>query len=152
MSVYLADTNILLRAIQRDDAAVRALARDALKVLYRRGHSVCIFPQNLIELWSVSTRPLSSNGLGLSLAETGRYLSRCESFFTVLPETPAIFGEWKRLVTAYGVSGLKVHDARLVAAMNVHGVKHIVTFDVEDFRRYREIRALHAEEIVSQKP
>jgi predicted nucleic acid-binding protein len=149
MSLWLADTNVLLRSIQRDSPRLRSLARDALKAIYRRGDSVCIFPQNLIELWSVSTRPLDVNGLGLSLLETGRNVARCESFFTVLPETPAIFPEWRRLVTAFGVSGVKVHDARLVAAMNVHAVKNILTFDVEDFRRYPGIQILAPRELVA---
>ena len=78
MTVYLADTNVLVRAIQRDDLKMRALARNALKHLYRRGDSVCLFSQNLIELWGVSTRPVNSNGLGLSLPETERYVTRCE--------------------------------------------------------------------------
>lgn len=147
MSVCRADTNVLLRALQRDNTRLRAAARNALKTLYRRGDSVCVFPQNLIELWNVSTRPLNVNGLGLSLQESERNVARCESFFTLLPETPAIFKEWKRLATTYAVSGLKVHDARLVAAMNVHDVKTILTFDVDDFRRYQFIVVLHPEEV-----
>jgi predicted nucleic acid-binding protein len=91
MSLCLADTNILLRAVQRDDVKLRALARAALRALYRRGDDVCIFPQNLIEFWNVSTRPINVNGLGLSLGETERNIARCESFFTLLPDTPAIF-------------------------------------------------------------
>ncbi len=34
------------------------------------------------------------------------------------------------------VQGVKVHDARLVAAMNVHNVRRILTFDTGDFARY----------------
>lgn len=33
--------------------------------------------------------------------------------------------EWRRLVVNYGVSGVQVHDARLVATMLVHDVTHI---------------------------
>ena len=36
----------------------------------------------------------------------------------------------------HGVVGSKVHDARLVAAMNVHGVRRILTFNTDDFTRY----------------
>jgi predicted nucleic acid-binding protein len=121
MSLCLADTNILLRAIQPDQPVSRALARAALKALYRRGDSVCIFPQNLIELWSVATRPVDANGLGLALVDAERNMTRCESFFVLLPDTAAIFQEWKRLVVGHGISGQRVHDARLVAAMIVHG-------------------------------
>jgi len=139
----LADTNVLLRAIQQDQPSLRAVARTAIKTLLRQGESICVTPQNLIELWNVSTRPVEVNGLGMSLDDTDRNLVRCESIFTVLPETPAIFPEWKRLVRASGVSGLKVHDARIVASMNVHGVKSILTFDVEDFKRYPGITVVH---------
>ena len=45
--------------------------------------------------------------------------------------------EWRRLVVNYGVSGVQVHDARLVATMLVHDVTHILTFNTQDFIRYR---------------
>jgi hypothetical protein len=38
-----------------------------------------------------------------------------------------------------------VHDARLVAAMNVHGISGKVTFDTGDFKRY-PIEVPHPEE------
>jgi predicted nucleic acid-binding protein len=36
----------------------------------------------------------------------------------------------------YGVSGVQAYDARLVAAMIVHHVMHILTFNTADFARY----------------
>jgi predicted nucleic acid-binding protein len=42
-----------------------------------------------------------------------------------------------------GVSGVQVHDARLVAAMRVHGVKRILTFNERDFARYADVEAVH---------
>lgn len=41
------------------------------------------------------------------------------------------------------VSGIKVHDARIVAAMIVHRVENILTFDLEDFKRYPEFVVVH---------
>jgi hypothetical protein len=38
-----------------------------------------------------------------------------------------------------GISGKNAHDARLVAAMIVHGVSSILTFNAKDFTRYAEI-------------
>ncbi len=48
----------------------------------------------------------------------------------------------------FGVSGAKVHDARLVALMLVNGVERILTFNAADFRRYEVlgIRAVVPEE------
>jgi predicted nucleic acid-binding protein len=45
-------------------------------------------------------------------------------------------------VADYRVSGKNAHDARLVAAMVVHGIDSILTFNAQDFVRYREIRVL----------
>lgn len=36
----------------------------------------------------------------------------------------------------YGVSGVQVHDARLVAALLANGLTHILTFNASDFARY----------------
>ncbi len=64
-----------------------------------------------------------------------------------LPDTPAIYTEWLRLVTAQPVTGRQVHDARIVAAMKVHGLSNILTFNVSDFKRYPQINAVHPERV-----
>ena len=61
---------------------------------------------------------------------------------TLLPDSPAVYEEWKRLVSRHAVSGAKVHDARLLAIMNVHGVRRILTFNTADFVRF-EVEAIH---------
>jgi len=148
MTPFLIDTNVLLRAIQGNNLSLRELARNAIRKLHRRGDELCLCPQNLVELWNVSTRPAAANGLGMTISECRRNLTRCESFFRVLPETPSIFREWKRLVFEYQVSGLKVHDAKLVAAMAVHGIPAIVTFDTGDFIRYvPAISVVHPQDV-----
>ena len=54
----------------------------------------------------------------------------------MLADSPAVYPEWRRLVVAYGVSGVQVHDARLAAFMRVHTVSQILTFNTADFARY----------------
>lgn len=39
-----------------------------------------------------------------------------ESGFTLLPDNEKVHAEWRRIVVMYSVVGVKVHDARLVAA------------------------------------
>jgi hypothetical protein len=41
------------------------------------------------------------------------------------------------------VSGVQVHDARIAAAMRVHGVTHLLTLNTGDFTRYPGITAVH---------
>ena len=55
---------------------------------------------------------------------------------TLSPESPAIYAQWKRLIIRHNVHGVKVHDTRLVAAMNVHFIRKIQTFNTTDFERF----------------
>lgn len=139
---YLIDTNVLLRALTLRNP-LRPVARQAIKTLLERGLGLCVAPQNLVELWNVCTRPEKYNGLGKTIAATDGYLRLVESFFAILPETPELFTTWRELVVTYQVSGTKVHDARLVAAMTLHHVSRILTFNTQDFGRYRHIEAIN---------
>jgi predicted nucleic acid-binding protein len=67
----------------------------------------------------------------------------------LLPETPAIFPAWEALVSRYQVSGKPTHDARLVAAMQVHGLTSILTFNASDFRRYADIEVVDPADVAS---
>src|SRR5450759_2894255 len=136
------DTNILVSAIQTFDPALRATARRAVKALYRQGEQLLCFPQNLVEFWNVSTRPANSNGLGFSPEQAARYVDKFQTILRLFPDTPEIFPTWRQLVLQHRVSGIKVHDARIVAAMSVHQVSKILTFDLGDFRRYESITVI----------
>jgi predicted nucleic acid-binding protein len=134
MSV-LVDTNILLRRLQPDHVH-HAVAMDSVARLLASGEPVHFTWQNIAEFWNVMTRPIAVNGLGLSPEFTLDEVAKIERVLTMLPDVPAAYEEWKRLVAAYAVSGAKVHDARLVALMNVHGVRRILTFNTGDFARF----------------
>ena len=93
----------------------------------------------------MATRPVSENGLGMTVEMAARELSVLKRLFSLLPETPPVFEEWERLVTTHRVSGKNTHDARIVAAMDIHGITRILTFNVRDFTRYPGISAVHPE-------
>jgi len=79
----------------------------------------------------------------LSPQETDRRAKHFEEKLRLLPDSLAVHEEWRKLLVTYGVSGVQVHDARLAAAMRVHGVKRILTFNDRDFARYTDIEAIH---------
>jgi predicted nucleic acid-binding protein len=143
---YVADTNVLLRSTHQTHP-MHATALNALTTLLRSGDRVCVTPQNIIEFWNVCTRPADRNGLGLTPGETDREASRLEGLLTLLPDVPAIYPEWRRLVVAHSVSGVQVHDARIVAAMNVYGIRNLLTFNDADFTRYHGIHVVHPNDI-----
>ena len=134
MSV-LVDTNVLLRQFEPEHAHHRT-AVDSVTRLLLSGEPVHVTAQNIAEFWAAATRSPAQNGLGLAVAVVTAAVDEIERVFALLPDHPAIYDHWKRLVTTHGVIGNQVYDARLVAAMTVHGVGRIVTFNAGDFVRY----------------
>lgn len=147
----LLDTTILVRWANRRDP-LRPLALTALRRLKQQGRALFVTPQNMIEPWNVLTRPVSVGGLGLSPAQAALIVRRIRRLFSWLPDTPAVFDEWLRLVETVGVSGRQVHDARLVAVMRAHGITHILTFNDADFRRYETLPPALGNSIVVVNP
>lgn len=135
---FLADTNVLLRSVEPAHPMHSDAVR-SVKTLLARGETVCVFTQNLIEFWNVATRPANKNGLGFTTVQAEVEVSHIESLLTVIVDDPAIYPEWRRLVVAHSVIGKQVHDARIVAAMNVHKIIHLLTFNTDDFKRFTGI-------------
>ena len=135
---YLSDSNIILR-LAEPAHPMHNVTLGAVTKLFSAGHNLCLIPQNLIEFWNVATRPANKNGFGWTPAQTDAEVTILENTFTILPDVQAIYAEWRRLVVAHSVSGKQVHDTRLVAAMNVHKVTHLLTFNTGDFKRFSSI-------------
>ena len=140
-SLYLVDSNVLLRWVNPNDQH-HAVIASLVESIIDTGEGLCYTSQNLGEFWNVCTRPLDRNGYGLSPEETSHRPRFFESRARLLPETLSVHQEWRRLLVVHNVSGAQVYDARLVAAMRIHGVKHIFTFNAKDFARYSDIEAV----------
>jgi predicted nucleic acid-binding protein len=138
----LVDTNILLRISRRSDPQYK-LVDSVLAQLALAGTALHFTHQNIAELWNAMTRPVHRNGFGLTVTEAEREVRVIESGMSLLPDSEAVYQEWRRIVVQHAVSGVQVHDARLVAAMHVHGVSHILTLNVTDFSRYSGITVTH---------
>ncbi len=139
--MILVDANVWLRSIQPSHPN-HQVAVEAIANAIDAGETLFITPQIAAESWNVTTRPIENNGMGFTADEAREELTRLEAFFTVLPETADVYAQWKRLVAAHDVKGVKAHDARLVAAMNIHGVTRLMTFNAQDFSRYASLKIL----------
>ncbi len=146
LDAHLLDTNILLRLSKYDDSE-QGRIKIAIERLIEKGSDLCYTPQNVVEFWNVFTRPRERNGFGLTTAEADREAALIERQFTLLPDDERIYPEWRRLVVEYSISGTKVHDARLVAAMKVHAITRLLTLNTGDFARYPGITAVHPREV-----
>ena len=101
---YLIDTSILGRLANTSDR-FHADEDRAVVALQEQGEGLQITAENLVEFRNVATRPSSLNGLGLSVEEAEAKAAVFEATFSLLPETPDIFPEWKTLVGALSVVG-----------------------------------------------
>jgi predicted nucleic acid-binding protein len=135
------DTNILLRITRRSDPQHQAIEK-ALTRLIHDGTILHYTHQNIAELWNVMTRPIVRNGVGLTIDEAEIEVRAIEDGMELLPESERVYQEWRRIVWGHRVSGVQVHDARLIAAMYVHNVAHILTLNGPDFSRFAGVTAI----------
>jgi predicted nucleic acid-binding protein len=144
--LILVDANILLYLADPASPFYPDSAR-ATNELRLRGDAPCIVPQSLYEFWVVATRPLAQRGLGLTPIQAQAELAIIKRFFPLIADTPAIYPEWERLVTQHSVSGKNGHDTRYSAAMNIHGITHLLTDNKGDFKQFTNITALSTSDV-----
>ena len=142
----LADTNILVITANPSSAFYQETI-NALVRLRQQGNQLCVLAQNLYEFWAVATRPIANNGLGFNTAQAQSELLRLKAFFQLMPDTPAIFAEWERLVVQHAVSGKNTHDTRIAAALLVHGIPQLLTYNGGDFKRFAGITAIEPKQV-----
>jgi predicted nucleic acid-binding protein len=135
---YLVDTNVLLRLAQPDSPEHKSIQQCA-EILWAQGAELFYTSQNLAEFWNVCTRPANRNGFGFSISEADERASLIEAKLNFAADSEATHREWRRIVVTEEVSGVQVHDARLVAAMHIHQISSLLTLNVQDFRRYGDI-------------
>ncbi len=142
----LVDTNILLRMTRRHDPQHK-LVDTALAKLAGQGTVLYYTHQNIAELWNAMTRPLVRNGFGLTIVEAEHEVRAIEAGMSLLPDSEAVYREWRRIVVQHSVLGVQVHDACLAAAMYVHDVRHILTLNVSDFSRFSGLTTVHPDSV-----
>ena len=145
---YLVDTNILPRNSRRDDPDYGIVA-GALELLLREESALYYTHQNIAEFWNVWTRPTHRNGFSLTGESAAREITKFERMMELAADSADVYRKWRQLVRDYQVQGVQVHDARLVAAMLVHGIPNLLTLNVADFARYAgAITAVHPSSLV----
>lgn len=147
----LIDANVLLFSASPASPDYK-VARDAVHRLLVSGELLYIVPQSIYEFWAVATRPLNVRGLGLTPTQALAEVTRIRSLFRLLPDIPAIYPEWEKLVSQHGVSGKNAHDTRYVAAMTVHGLTQLLTFNGSDFKRFQQISIIEPPSVLPPSP
>ncbi len=50
-----------------------------------------------------------------------------------MPESDSVYADWRHLVETCRISGRRVHDARIAAAMRTNSIRQILTLNGRDF-------------------
>ena len=146
--IFLVDTNVLVRLEDSLDPR-HAEAMAAIELLKSGGHECHIVPQILYEFWVVATRPVEVNGLGLDPVKCEDAIREWMTFFRLRLDERGVFRKWANLVSVNQVRGKVAHDARLVAAMQRHGLTMLLTFNVGDFARFSSINVFAPADIIA---
>jgi predicted nucleic acid-binding protein len=132
----LIDTNVLAYRIN-PQSPHQSVSENAITVLRQQKHELLIVPQTLYELWVVLTRPASKRGgLGRTPQQALTILREVGGICRLCHDTSDIFSIWGTIVSRYQVTGALAHDARLVAAMKVHNIDSVLTFNLADFNQF----------------
>ncbi len=132
-SVLFLDTNVFLAATDRSRAEHSACTALLVEVGSAGCHLACT-PQVLREYLVVATRPVEANGLGLASIDAQTNVRRFQSRITVLEESTQVLKSLLALVEAHDLTGKRIHDANIVAAMTAHRLQVLVTSNSDDFR------------------
>ena len=135
------DTNVLVHA-NVAKAPWHEQALTALKSSHRVGHPLWINRQVLREFVATTTRPqtFAKPSPPDVVIERVRYL---EEHFHVADDTGAVTGHLVKLLGDFEIGGKQIHDANIVATMLAHDLRVLLTYNVDDFKRFAELIRVH---------
>lgn len=135
-SVFI-DTNVLVY-VSRPTAPEHSTAVAALAETEASGCAVWLSPQVLREYLAVVTRP-QATAPALRMAAAIADIRQFRAAFAVTEEGPMVLERLLLLLQTHPGAGRQVHDANIVAAMSVHGIGRLMTFNAGDFRRFADV-------------
>jgi predicted nucleic acid-binding protein len=109
--------------------------KKAIAVLLTNQNSLWISRQVLREFCSVLTRPQTFPIPPNPAEVVGRARILAE-LFQVVDETQQVTDKLFTLLETVPLGGKQVHDANIVAAMQVSGIQHLFTLNPVDFTRF----------------
>ena len=128
------DTNVLVHA-SRERSPFHAPATACLRHASNEGTPLWLSRQILREYLAVVTRPQPSEPAWptvAAVADVRSLLSR----FNVAEDGPRVTETLLQLLANYPSGGKQIHDANIAATMQAHGIRHLLTFNIADFRRF----------------
>jgi predicted nucleic acid-binding protein len=130
----LVDTNVLVYASLRN-SPWHAHAIQSLHTELQDGTELWVSRQILREYLAVLTRP-GTTTLASPTAAAVADVAAFVRMFHVADDTNDVTTRLLALVQSVAVAGKQIHDANLVATMQVYGIPRLLTHNVADLTRF----------------
>jgi predicted nucleic acid-binding protein len=144
------DTNVLIYATN-EMSPWHGLANAALQEARQLGIELSISTQVLREYLATATR-LNASGGSILRADIFENLQTFQREFTVVEDTRPVAAALENLARSIAVTGKQVHDANIVATMQVYGIRHLLTNNGDDFARFSQfVTVVPLEDPVTQE-
>ena len=131
------DTNVLIYATD-PRSPLQPLAAEALRQAREAGVPLVASPQVLREYLAVASRPATAGG-GIPLNDVLDNIDAFRSAFRIVEDGLAGLDQLVRLIRQIPTAGRRVHDANIVATMQAHGVRRLLTHNTKDFVHYADV-------------
>ena len=128
------DTNVLIYATEATSPFHEA-ATQKLFALWKAGDELWSSRQVLREFLVVRSRG-QDFARPVPMPDLLTKLQEIENNFLVADDTAAVTAALRRLLATVEASGKQIHDANIVATMQVHRITQLLTHNVEDFMRF----------------
>ncbi len=137
VSTLFVDTNILVYATN-SFSPWHLLATERLQEHRRYGVDLVISTQIVREYLAVASRSSITTGA----PRVYEMLDNVQLFrtqFRVVLNTEFVLDHLLTLIQSIPVAGRQIHDANIVATMQVYGVGHLLTHNTTDFARFAHL-------------
>jgi predicted nucleic acid-binding protein len=134
------DTNILLRYLIQDFPdypKIKKLVDD----LIHQGYQIWISRQIIREFSTVCTRPQNFMNTMSSLQVT-QHILIFPQMFKIADEDARVTQALVRLMQTIPLGGKQIHDANIVATMQVYSISNLLTLNIADFARFQALITL----------
>ncbi|HEY0071414.1 MAG TPA: PIN domain-containing protein [Chloroflexia bacterium] len=128
------DTNVLVYA-SLVNSPLSEQAQNVLRSYKQAGADIWISGQVIREFLATLTRPqvFAQPASAISLRAEVELFTRQ---YHIAEDNADVTEKLLQIVKSVAVGGKQVHDANIVATMQVYGVTHLLTHNVSDFTRY----------------
>jgi predicted nucleic acid-binding protein len=134
VSKIFVDTNVLVYASNKLSPWY-LISKQTLDIMKKEGIEIILSPQVLREYLAVTTRMASIN----QTDDIKGILANVETFqkeFKVVEENHFMLHKLIAILEKIPVAGKQIHDASIVAIMQHHNIQHLLTHNVDDFKRF----------------